>query len=48
VKKQLEAPPIKVTIVRKPATAERRRRLVHLLAVLLDKPDEPDAKNGGR
>lgn len=43
---QLQQPvsPIKVTIVRKTADPERRRRLVRLLAMLLDKPDTPDER----
>lgn len=31
-----------VTVSRRTSTTERRRRLVHLLAVLLDKPDNPE------
>jgi hypothetical protein len=34
------------TVVRRASTSARRQRLVHLLAVLLDKPDTPD--DGGR
>jgi hypothetical protein len=35
-----------VTVVRRPTTAERRQKLVHLLAVLLDKPHDPDDGRG--
>jgi hypothetical protein len=31
-----------VTVVRRPADLARRRKLVRLLAELLDKPDTPD------
>lgn len=37
-------PPIKVTIVRKPADPARRKKLVRLLAMLLDKPDAPEER----
>lgn len=35
-------PPLKVTIVTKPADPARRKRIVRLLAMLLDKPDTPE------
>ena len=36
------APAIKVTVIAKPADPARRKRIVRLLAMLLDKPDAPE------
>ena len=36
---------ITVTVVRRPADPVRRQRLVHLLAVVLDKPQQETAPN---